>query len=103
MPGHQFNNHPAKLGSLIATVITGDVKKQAKTYIFRAARTIVEEIMVENCDLREPGASRTDPGLLSRVANRHRQKFRPEEPKDLNLNPPPNCNVCIPIIKPFKY
>lgn len=60
--------------------------------------------MVENCDLREPGASRTDPGLLSRVANRHRQKFRPEEPKDLNLNPPPpNFNVCIPIIKPFKY
>lgn len=69
LPGHQFNNHPAKLGSLISTVITRDVKKQAKTWIFRAARTIVEEIMVENCDLREPGASRTDPGLLSRVAN----------------------------------
>lgn len=41
--------------------------------------------MVENCDLREPEASRPDPGLLSRVANRHRQKFRPEEPKVLNL------------------
>lgn len=51
--------------------------------------------MVENCDLREPGASRTDPGLLSRVANRHRQKFRPEEPKDLNLNPPPQIAMFV--------
>lgn len=81
------------------------MKKQAKANIFRAARTIVEEIMVENCDLREPEASRQDPGLLSRVANRHRQKFRLEEPKDLNLQVPPlpNSNVSIPIIKPFKY
>lgn len=66
------------------------MKKQAKANIFRAARTIVEEIMVENCDLREPEASRPDPGLLSRVANRHRQKFRPEEPKDLNFQVPPS-------------
>ncbi|XP_065928228.1 uncharacterized protein [Magallana gigas] len=85
LPGHQLHNHPAKPGSHIAAVITRDVKKQAKANIFRAARTIVEEIMVENCDLREPEASRPDPGLLSRVANRHRQKFRPEEPKDLNF------------------
>uniref|UniRef100_K1QUL8 Uncharacterized protein n=1 Tax=Magallana gigas TaxID=29159 RepID=K1QUL8_MAGGI len=81
LPGHQLHNHPAKPGSHIAAVITRD----AKANIFRAARTIVEEIMVENCDLREPEASRPDPRLLSRVANRHRQKFRPEEPKDLNF------------------
>ena len=41
--------------------------------------------MGEHCDVRAPDASRDHPRNLSRAANRHRQKFRPEEPKDLNF------------------
>lgn len=41
--------------------------------------------MAEHYDLREPDASRPDPALLIRTANRYRQKFRPEEIKDLNF------------------
>lgn len=40
--------------------------------------------MVENCNLREPSQRPVDQGL-SRVTSRHRQKFRPEVPKDLNF------------------
>jgi hypothetical protein len=41
--------------------------------------------MAEKCDLRMPDYSRPDPTMLARTANRHRQKFRPQEPKDLNF------------------
>ena len=48
------------------------IKKHAKAQIFRAAETIVEEIMGEHSDVRAPDASRHHPRNLSRAANRHR-------------------------------
>jgi hypothetical protein len=41
--------------------------------------------MAEKCDLCVPAYSPPDPTMLVRTANRHRQKFRPQEQKDLNF------------------
>nr|XP_022299051.1 uncharacterized protein LOC111107918 [Crassostrea virginica] len=72
IPGVAESNRFAKPGLHTAAVVRREIKKHAKAQIFRAAGTIVEEIMGEQCDVRTPGASWDHPRNLSRAANSYR-------------------------------
>ncbi|VDI55258.1 Hypothetical predicted protein [Mytilus galloprovincialis] len=63
------HNHTAAPGTLTATKIKVTVKQRALQQIYVPARTIVEDVMSEMVDLREPEASRPNPDYLTRAVN----------------------------------
>ncbi|XP_068717492.1 uncharacterized protein [Montipora capricornis] len=66
-------------------MITTKVKAKASVDIFKPASAIVEEVLLE--DLKDvPCLCLPKPEYLARVANRHRQRLRPKDPRDLNFD-----------------
>ena len=62
------------------------VKLKAVDEVFESAHVIVDKILEERADFREPEASRPGYHNLLRNCNRARQKMRPDEPRDLNFD-----------------
>ena len=61
------------------------MKSDAVANVFEPAHVIVDQILEENADSREPEASRPGYNNLLRNANRVRQKQRPDDPKDMTF------------------
>ena len=79
------HNHAAEVGATLAASITAKVKAKAAVDIFRPASAIVEEVLLE--DLKDvPCPCLPKPEYIARVANRHRQRLRPQDPTDLNFD-----------------
>ena len=57
------------------------MKKSAQEDVFKSAGTLVQEALTGNSDEN----FLPKPANLERVANRHRQKFRPKHPTDLTF------------------
>ena len=69
----------------LAASITAKVKAKAAVDIFRPASAIVEEVLLE--DLKDvPCPCLPKPEYIARVANRHRQRLRPQDPTDPNFD-----------------
>ena len=65
--------------------ITAKVKAKAAVDIFRPPSATVEEVLLE--DLKDvPCPCLPKPEYIARVANRHRQRLRPQDPTDLNFD-----------------
>ena len=73
--------HEADPGSLARAKISVAVKKSAREHVFTSAGTLVQEALVENAEMN----FLPKPSNLERVANRHRQKMRPNHPSDLDF------------------
>ena len=83
--GSNAHNHAAEVGATLAASITAKVKAKAAIDIFRLASAIVEEVLLE--DLKDvPCSCLPKPEYIARVANRHRQRLRPQDPTDLNFD-----------------
>ena len=83
--GSNAHNHVAEVGATLAASITAKVKAKATVDIFRPASAIVEEVLLE--DLKDvPCPCLPKPEYIARVANRHRQRLRPQDPTDLNFH-----------------
>ena len=83
--GSNAHNHAAEVGATLAASITAKVKAKAAVDIFRPASAIVEEVLLE--DLKDvPCPCLPKPEYIARVANRHRQRLRPQDPTDLNFD-----------------
>ncbi|KAK2547312.1 hypothetical protein P5673_032813 [Acropora cervicornis] len=75
----------AEVGVELAATITAKVKAKASVDIFKPASAIVEEVLLE--DLKDvPCLCLPKPEYLARVFNRHRQRLRPKDPRDLNFD-----------------
>ena len=80
-----FSIFAAEVGVELAPTITAKVKAKASVDIFKPASAIVEEVLLE--DLKDvPCLCLPKPEYLARVFNRHRQRLRPKDPRDLNFD-----------------
>ena len=61
------------------------MKEVAVAHVFEPAHVIVDQLLEEGADPREPEASRPAYQNLLRNCNRIRQKQRPEDPKDMDF------------------
>ncbi|XP_066287629.1 uncharacterized protein [Branchiostoma lanceolatum] len=82
--GPQEHNHAPDVGAAISAKIAARVKKEAGSDLFKSAAAIVDDVLLEELG-DAPCPSLSKPVHLARAANRHRQKLRPEEPKDLDF------------------
>jgi hypothetical protein len=71
--------HQPTKGEMIKSSIAATVKQVASAQVFKSAGSIVQEALTEH--IEEDYLPK--PSNLERVANRHRQKQRPAEPKTL--------------------
>ncbi|XP_050390644.1 uncharacterized protein LOC126809860 isoform X2 [Patella vulgata] len=79
------HSHAAKPGILTAVKIQAELKVKAPMTLFEPAQNIVDNILAEHVDNREPEASRPIYSNLLRYCNRFRQKERPADPTDLDF------------------
>ncbi|KAJ8321492.1 hypothetical protein KUTeg_000956 [Tegillarca granosa] len=84
-PGVHPHSHPGVPGIQSAANIEEQVKSAAVADVFRSASEIVEEVLAEIVDLREPEGARPKIPNLVRNANRARQRLRPPEPQNLDF------------------
>jgi hypothetical protein len=85
IPCDKVHVHASKPGVLSAIRIQKKVVDLVKKELFVPAPTIVEQVLEEYADHREPEFSRPKFTNIVRTANRKRQADRPEEPKDINF------------------
>lgn len=67
--------------------ITASVKEHSVRNVFESAGTIAERALYSMGDANLPPQSRPKLANLIRIANRTREKLRPEEPKIMRLQP----------------
>ncbi|KAK6185836.1 hypothetical protein SNE40_007982 [Patella caerulea] len=78
--------HFSKPGILTTAVkIQAELKENAVLDLFEPAQNIVDNILEEHGDTREPESSRPGYANLLRNCNRIRQKDRPDDPTDLDF------------------
>ncbi|CAH1242696.1 Hypp6953 [Branchiostoma lanceolatum] len=82
--GPKQHNHAPNVGAAISAKIAARVKKEAAGGLFKSAAAIVDGVLLDELG-DAPCPLLRKPVHLARVANRHRQKLRPEEPKDLDF------------------
>ena len=80
--GAQSHCHTPALDMCVKTKIAVQVKAQAKAHVFTSAGSIVQSAITEHQD----EAFLPKQINLERVANRYRQKFRPQDPQNLDTS-----------------
>ncbi|KAI8516541.1 hypothetical protein Bbelb_051220 [Branchiostoma belcheri] len=80
--GPHQHNHGPDVGAARAAKIAARVKAVAEKDLFQSAAAIVDNVLLEELG-DSPCHSLRKPEHLARAANRHRQKLRPTEPKDM--------------------
>lgn len=83
--GIHSHNHPTQPGRQQQRKIAAEVKKKAKTDVFRPAAAIVEEVMTRQLSEDALPESLPNPSHLARAANRRRQGNRPADPSDITF------------------
>lgn len=84
-PGETNHCHDFQPNLDTAKRVTSAVKDKASDDVFKSAAAIVESVMINAIDPSQPHPAMPDPSLLTRVANYHRQKNRPQDPSDLDF------------------
>ncbi|XP_041364876.1 uncharacterized protein LOC121380152 [Gigantopelta aegis] len=84
--GKVEHNHQAKPGLLHRTEENKQVKTLAAEHIFRSAKEIVESVKLAADQVENIQSDSCTFDSWARKANRHRKKFRPDDPKDLQFD-----------------
>lgn len=85
------HKHDPETGTAVACKVVKKIKEIVVTDVFRPASAIVENVLLETLEIDRPCSALPKVNFMARNANRYRQRLRPEEPRDLDLELKEDC------------
>ncbi|CAH1268746.1 Hypp3974 [Branchiostoma lanceolatum] len=83
--GNNRHNHPPEMQAATNLRIQAKVRQRAVENLFRSAGQIVEEVVMEEVDVRAPNPDLPSITNMVRMANKRRQELRPKDPTTLDF------------------
>ncbi|XP_035690632.1 uncharacterized protein LOC118425699 [Branchiostoma floridae] len=84
--GNNRHHHPPEMHAATNLRIKAKVRKMAVRNLFRSANSIVEEVVMEEVDVRAPNPDLPSIANMVRMANKRRQELRPKDPTTLEFD-----------------